>query len=63
MLPAWCSNSHLNHNPRKSKEIIDIRKSKTTLHLGLTINEEEVKYVKDLKFLGLYITTQTLKKV
>ncbi|KAK0132238.1 RNA-directed DNA polymerase from mobile element jockey [Merluccius polli] len=56
-LEGWCSDNHLNLNTKKTKElIIDFRKSRTTLHSGLSINGEEVERATSFRFLGLYIS-------
>ena len=57
MQAVCCHDNRLTLNTRKTKEIIiDFQKSRTTLHSGLSINEEQLEWVMAFKLLGLHIS-------
>lgn len=56
-LSAWCQEYDRNLNTKKTKKIIiDFRKSNSTLHTELCIDEDKVNKVSSFKFLGVRIS-------
>ncbi|KAK3527740.1 hypothetical protein QTP86_002573 [Hemibagrus guttatus] len=56
-LSAWCSMNNLSLNATKTKElIVDFRKSNSSRHSPIYINESEVERVSSFKFLGIHIS-------